>query len=68
MKSLYKQVAEGKKQEFTGVDDPYEEPEHPELVLETDQETVEESVERILVTLTDPGYLGNAGDNTSQVV
>src|SRR3981081_3606253 len=43
-KGLYKLVDEGKIKNFTGVDDPYEEPEHPELVIETDRETVEESV------------------------
>ena len=42
---------------FTGVDDPYEEPEHPELVIETDKETIEESVSRIFAKLTELGYL-----------
>jgi hypothetical protein len=50
-------VDEGKLKGFTGVDDPYEEPEHPELVIETDKETVEESVRRILATLEELGYL-----------
>ncbi len=57
VKGLYKQVAEGKKKEFTGVDDPYEPPEHPELVIETDKETVEESVARIFAKLVELGYL-----------
>ena len=42
---------------FTGIDDPYEEPEHPELVVETDKETIEESVYRILAKLAELGYL-----------
>jgi len=57
IKGLYKLVDEGKIKHFTGVDDPYEEPDHPELVIETDKETVEESVSRILAKLTELGYL-----------
>jgi adenylyl-sulfate kinase len=57
VKGLYKLVDEGKIKGFTGVDDPYEEPEHPELVIETDKETIEESVSRILAELEELGYL-----------
>lgn len=57
VKGLYKLVDEGKIKGFTGVDDPYEEPEHPELVVETDKETIEESVSRIFAKLTELGYL-----------
>jgi adenylylsulfate kinase len=57
VKGLYKLVDEGKIKGFTGVDDPYEEPEHPELIVETDRETVEESLERIFARLEDLGYL-----------
>ena len=57
VKGLYKLAEEDKIQHFTGVDDPYEEPEHPELVIETDKETVEESVARVFTRLTELGYL-----------
>src|SRR5256885_15323556 len=57
VKGLYKLVDEGKIKGFTGVDDPYEEPEYPELVIETDKETVEESVARIFAKLEELGYL-----------
>ncbi|HLI68567.1 MAG TPA: adenylyl-sulfate kinase, partial [Ktedonobacteraceae bacterium] len=57
VKGLYKLVEEGKLKGFTGVDDPYEEPEHPELVIETDKETIEESVSRIFAKLIELGYL-----------
>src|SRR5256885_2964992 len=57
VKGLYKLVDEGKIKGFTGVDDPYEEPENPELVVETDKETVEESVNRIFAKLEELGYL-----------
>ena len=57
VKGLYKLVDEGKIKGFTGVDDPYEEPEHPELVIETNKETIEESVGRIFTKLEELGYL-----------
>ncbi len=57
VKGLYKLVDEGKITGFTGVDDPYEEPEHPELVVETCKETIEESAERIFAKLEELGYL-----------
>src|SRR5438093_1662702 len=57
VKGLYKLVDEGKIKHFTGIDDPYEEPEHPELVVETDKETITESVARIFTKLEELGYL-----------
>jgi len=57
VKGLYKLVDEGKIKGFTGIDDPYEEPEHPELIVETDKEAVEESISRILAKLEELGYL-----------
>jgi adenylylsulfate kinase len=57
VKGLYKLADEGKIKGFTGVDDPYEEPEHPELIVETDKETVAESVACILAKLEALGYL-----------
>src|SRR5260370_6382298 len=63
VKGLYKLVEEGKVKHFTGIDDPYEEPERPELVIETDKNTVAESGARILAKLTESGYLeAEAGD------
>jgi adenylyl-sulfate kinase len=57
VKGLYKLVDEGKIKGFTGVDDPYEEPENPELIVETSKETIEESVGRIFAKLEELGYL-----------
>ena len=57
VKGLYKLVDEGKITGFTGVDDPYEEPEHPELIVETSQESIQESVGRIFAKLEELGYL-----------
>ncbi|MCD6463610.1 MAG: adenylyl-sulfate kinase [Thermotogae bacterium] len=47
-KGLYKKALAGEIKNFTGIDDPYEEPENPEIVVETDKETVEESLAKIL--------------------
>ena len=58
VKGLYRLVDEGKIKNFTGVDDPYEEPEQPELVVETDKETLDESLTRIFAKLVELGYLG----------
>ena len=57
VKGLYKPVDEGRIKNFTGIDDPYEEPGHPELVVETDKETIEESVDRILAKQAELGCL-----------
>jgi adenylylsulfate kinase len=57
VKNLYKLVDEGKLKNFTGVDDPYEEPPHPEVVVETDKETAEESVAHIFARLVELGCL-----------
>jgi len=48
VKGHYKMARQGIIRNFTGVDDPYEEPEHPEMVVETARMTVEESVESII--------------------
>jgi adenylylsulfate kinase len=57
VKGMYQKALEGKIKHFTGVDDPYEEPEHPELILDTDTESVEESVGKVLKKIEELGYL-----------
>ena len=56
-KGLYKKALAGEITGFTGIDDPYEPPLDPELVIHTDQETPEASAERILFALRQLGYL-----------
>jgi len=51
VKGLYKKAIAGEIKEFTGVSDPYEPPEDPEVLCETDKESVEQSVSKILRTL-----------------
>lgn len=47
-KGLYKRARQGLIPQFTGIDSPYEPPSAPDLVLETDKESVEESAEKVL--------------------
>lgn len=47
-KGLYKKAIAGEIKEFTGISAPYEEPDNPELVIETDKLSVDEAVEKIL--------------------
>ena len=56
-KGLYKKALAGEIKGFTGVDDPYEVPEHPELVLDTMVESPEGSLQRTLTKLRELGYL-----------
>jgi adenylylsulfate kinase len=51
VKGLYAKARSGEIKEFTGVSDPYEPPEHPELVIETEQQSPEESAQQILAYL-----------------
>jgi len=46
-KGLYKKALAGEIQNFTGISDPYEPPLNPEVIVYTDRETPEESVEKI---------------------
>ncbi|KAL8592668.1 hypothetical protein ACOMHN_037608 [Nucella lapillus] len=57
VKGLYKKAREGKIKGFTGVDQAYEAPPGPELVLKAGEETVDECVERIVHTLMDDGVV-----------
>src|SRR5436189_979479 len=50
-KNLYKKARAGEIRDFTGIDAPYEAPEDPEIVVRTDQQTVDESVATILEQL-----------------
>ena len=57
VKGMYQKAIRGEIKEFTGVSDPYEEPLRPEIVLETDKETLEESVHKVLAKLDELGYI-----------
>ena len=57
-KGLYKKAREGKIKDFTGINAPYEEPENPEIIIDTDKETVKESGEKVLKKLEELGHIG----------
>jgi adenylyl-sulfate kinase len=57
-KGLYRKALAGELEHFTGVDDPYEEPSAPELVLDTEQHEPEESAQLILAKLEELGLIG----------
>ena len=56
-KGLYKKARAGEIKGFTGIDDPYEEPESAELVLKTHEQTVEESALELFKMLQDKGIV-----------
>jgi sulfate adenylyltransferase len=56
-KGLYAKARAGLVKAFTGVSDPYEVPEHPELAVDTSQLSVDEAVQRILLKLEQEGFL-----------
>jgi len=47
VKGLYKRARAGEIKNYTGIDSPYEAPENPELIIDTDKETLDESVSKI---------------------
>jgi adenylylsulfate kinase len=57
VKGMYQKAMRGEIKEFTGISDPYEEPLNPEILLQTDKETLEESVQIVLKRLGELGYL-----------
>lgn len=59
-KGLYRKALAGELKNFTGVDDPYEDPLAPEVTLATHQEEVEESVEKVMRALIEGGWLAEA--------
>lgn len=57
VKGMYKKALAGEINGFTGIDDPYEAPPKPELIVDTDVETLDESVQKVLDTMKKMGYL-----------
>ena len=56
-KGLYKKARAGQIKGFTGIDDPYEAPADPEIVVDTEQLTAEQGAKQILAYLEQGGYL-----------
>lgn len=51
VKGLYRKALSGEIKNFTGVSDPYEEPENPEIVIDSAVENIDDSVQKILMHL-----------------
>ncbi len=58
VKGLYKKARAGEIKEFTGISAPYEEPQKPEVVLDTNSQTVDQCVGTLIAYLQKNGYLG----------
>jgi adenylylsulfate kinase len=54
---LYKKARGGKIKNFTGIDDPYEPPENPEIHLKTDQMTLEQELNTIVSYMEQQGII-----------
>lgn len=57
-KGLYQKARNGEIKDFTGIDAPYEEPINPEIILDTNQLDITESVTLIMEYLENKGYIG----------
>lgn len=55
VKGFYPRARRGEVPEFTGVSSPYEEPVRPELVIDTDKLSIDESVDRVMAVLAERG-------------
>ena len=54
---MYEKALRGEIANFTGISDPYEEPLNPEVVIDSEKETVEESLAKIVSRLEELGYI-----------
>lgn len=57
VKGLYKKALRGEIKNFTGVDDPYEPPLSPEVVIESNEETPQQSAVKVIAKLEELGYI-----------
>jgi len=67
VKGLYKKALAGEIKNYTGIDDPYEEPLFPEVMVDTDKETPEESVRKVIRKLEELGYLDRKGTEREDI-
>jgi sulfate adenylyltransferase len=56
-KGMYAKARRGEIKEFTGIDDPYEPPQHAEIVLDTTKRTAEQNARAILDYLLEKGFV-----------
>jgi sulfate adenylyltransferase len=65
VKGMYAKARRGALKGFTGIDDPYEPPDHPEITLDTVNQTPQENARFILEYLIEQGFIG-VGQNHNQ--
>jgi len=65
VKGMYKKALAGEIKNFTGIDDPYEPPEKPEVHVHTEQEEPEESTAKIIKTLEILGFIPSIGGESN---
>jgi adenylylsulfate kinase len=56
-KDLYDKAREGKIEKFTGINHPFQEPLNPDIVVDTEEQTIDEGVEHVLGKLKERGLL-----------
>lgn len=56
-RGLYKEARAGRIENFTGINDPYEEPQHPEILLKTQEYSLDECVDRVIEYLHNRKFL-----------
>ncbi len=64
-KGLYRKALAGEIQNFTGVNDPFEVPKNPDLVLETDKHTVDECAQAVMGLLAERGYIARPAQESA---
>lgn len=62
VKGLYKKARRGEIKNYTGIDSPYEAPKTPELIIDTELETVDESIARVVLSLEDARLCESVSD------
>lgn len=67
VKGLYAKALRGEIDRFTGVSDEYEEPKNPDVIVDTDKESVAQSVAKILVALSARNYVRTTEADTLQL-
>ena len=65
VKGLYKKALAGEIENFTGISDPYEAPENPDVTIDSSTETVEESLSKVLRKLEELGFVPPAEEDNA---
>jgi len=65
-RGLYRKARAGEIPEFTGISAPYEEPENPEIILQTDRESVDESAQEVISFLEEKGIIRKTSGRLSE--